>query len=137
LTILFVLKIEHIPLSSPIRYRCTNRDFSSWIMTAQGWMTKASLLVFNITICTTFNNYKEIVIFEDLFIINSIVAQFQINYFDLYGDYLFLFDIKRGRGAQPFVIFVTCSDFAGWIILYRKRISNTFRERQWLIIHLL
>ena len=52
---------------------------------------------------TTFSNYVEIVIFDDLFIINSILVKFPINnYFDFYTDYLFLFDIKKGESASTF-----------------------------------
>ena len=72
-----------------------------------------------------------------MFIINSILAKFQI----VLGLFVFIRYRKGGIGAQPFVISVTCSDFAGlefqihfgnfrdWLYAFCK-CTNIFRSLQ-------
>jgi hypothetical protein len=97
-------------------------------MIAQECMTKTSLLVFNFTVCTIFSNNIEIVIFADLFIIHLhvVLVKFPINLIDLqvhvlYADFFFNWMSKREKVVQSFVIFITGSDFAGWVILLKEK----------------
>ena len=97
-------------------------------MIAQEWMTNAILLVFNITICTNFSSYIEIVIFEDLFIINSILVKFHI----VLGLFVFIRYRKGGDRGSTFRNICDMFWFC-WIILDKKEFQIHFGNfRDWL-----